>query len=326
MILIPDGDEEDLNKDHSAWKQCTDTALKDQYSLVIINHLEYNIKDAQTNNMKIELLEALMHKGKSKIIIISTVHPVSFLDSHNQQIKKVNKQATESPQTSPQPENELERWQVLFGHFRIIIEPLEDSDVDEKASPMDQIIMKELEYSHFLNKMKGIIPVHPEPENKDLDMQSDSLIFKLQLMSQYFYTYIWQSLTMEEKFLLYDLAEDGLVNSYDDYNLSLLISKRLIVRSDGTLMLFNKGFRNFILTAIGETEANRIKDQVKANGNWDSLKTPMSLVILAILVFLFASQEEAYSRIITYITAFSAGIPAVLKVFSLFGGSAPKAE
>ncbi|HZX59307.1 MAG TPA: hypothetical protein VFE54_11295, partial [Mucilaginibacter sp.] len=150
--------------------------------------------------------------------------------------------------------------------------------------------------------------------------------FKVQIVSHYFYTYIWQSLTREEKFLLYDLAEDGLVNPYDDYNLCMLISKGLIIKNNGTLMLFNKGFRNFILTAIGETEVNRIKEQVKDNGYWNSLKIPLNLTILAILVFLFTSQQEAYSHIITYITAFSAGIPAVMKVFSLFGNSTQKTQ
>ncbi len=159
----------------------------------------------------------------------------------------------------------------------------------------------------------------PLPDMQDVADVSDSLVYKLQITSHYFYTYIWQSLTKEEKFLLYDLAEDGLVNPGDEYNLSMLICKGLIIRPLGTLTLFNKGFRNFILTAIGTTEVNRIKDQVKDNGNWGSLKTPLIIAILAIFVFLIASQQEAYTRIITYITALGAGVPAILKVFSLFG-------
>jgi hypothetical protein len=57
------------------------------------------------------------------------------------------------------------------------------------------------------------------------------------------------------------------------------------------------------------------------NGTWANLKTPLRLVILTILAFLFASRQEEYSRVITYITAFGAGIPAVMKVFSIFGGA-----
>jgi hypothetical protein len=308
MILISaEGGEDDPD-----WKKCKKEALKEIYDLVIINHFEYNIKDVKTNSIKLNLLESLMHKGKSKVIIVSSVHPVNFLDSFNEQ------------QTNPIPENELERWHVLLGHFRIIIARLRTSNIPKKGlSVTKRAIMEETQYTHYLNKMQKmtLLNIPPIQNIQDIGPVSDSLIFKIQLTSQYFYTYIWQSLTKEEKFLLYDLAEEGLVNPYDDYNLSMLMCKGLIIKPKGTLALFNKGFRNFILTAIGETEVKRIKSQVKDTGNWSNLKTPLNLAILAILVFLFASQQEAYSRIITYITALSAGVPAVLKVFSLFGNS-----
>ncbi len=73
------------------------------------------------------------------------------------------------------------------------------------------------------------------------------------------------------------------------------MGKGLIVDNDGALVLFNRGFRNFILTAIGKKEVDRIKEQLKDNGRWGNLKAPLNLAILAILIFLFASQQDAYS-------------------------------
>ena len=310
MILISaEKGEDDLD-----WKRHKNEALKEKYALVIINHFEYNIKDVNTSRIKLDLLEAIMQKDRSKIIIISSVHPVTFLDSFNEQ------------QTNPIPESELERWQVLLGHFRIIIEPLvKNEDNSYSNNQLKKNISEETAYTPYLIGMKTIametaLTVFNQ-ENEEISPLSDSMILKLQITSHYFYTYMWQSLTKEEKFLLYDLAEDGLVNSYDDFNLNMLISKGLIINPDGTLMLFNKGFRNFILTAIGNTEVNRIKNQVTDNGNWGSLKTPLTIIILAILIFLIASQQEAYTHLITYITALGAGIPAVLKIFSMFGNN-----
>ncbi|HTI57938.1 hypothetical protein [Mucilaginibacter sp.] len=312
MILIsPTGGENDPE-----WKRCKKEAMKD-HALVIINHFEYNIKDLTTNSIKLDFLEMLMHKGTSKIIIVSTVHPVTFLDSFNNDNAFLSKD-----DKGRIPENELERWHVLLGHFRIVIEPLVCSSIPDDTSVLRRMVMEETQYSHFLHKMQPMTLSHiPASEADGIGPISDSLIFKLQLTSQYFYTYIWQSLTKEEKFLLYDLAEDGLVNPYDDHNLTMLICKGLIIKPSGTLMLFNKGFRNFILTAIGNTEANRIKEQVKDNGSWGSLKTPMNLVILAILFFLLFSQQEAYSRIITYITTIGAGLTAILRIFPMLSNT-----
>ena len=98
----------------------------------------------------------------------------------------------------------------------------------------------------------------------------------------------------------------------------MLIGKGLIIRDNDTLKLFNRGFRNFILTAIGNSEAMKIKDQIKDNGNWGKLKTPLMIIIVAILAFLLASQEEAYSRLMAYATALLAGVPLILRIFALF--------
>ncbi|HJP62065.1 MAG TPA: cache domain-containing protein [Mucilaginibacter sp.] len=310
MILISSKNGED----DPDWKRCKKEAMKD-HALVIINHFEYNIKDLVTNSIKLDFLEMLMHKGASKIVIISTVHPVTFLDSFNNM-------PSSGDSDMKIPENELERWHVLLGHFRIVIEPLVCSAIPEDTGVLRRMVMEETQYSHFLHKMQPMTLSHiPASEAEGIGPISDSLIFKLQLTSQYFYTYIWQSLTKEEKFLLYDLAEDGLVNPYDDHNLTMLICKGLIIKPNGTLMLFNKGFRNFILTAIGNTEANRIKEQVKDNGSWGSLKTPMNLVILAILFFLLLSQQESYSKVITYITTIGAGLTAVLRILPMLSSN-----
>ena len=342
MMKIPSG----AGQDDTDFKLLKKDALKDHIALVIINHFEYNIKDAKTNSLKLDFLESLMLKGKAKIIIVSTVHPLTFLNSFYE--KQINLSTSDKKTTDPVAadvpnvidESELERWHVVLGHYRILIERLECDDpkypdklkkaAKQKTKPdmLKHAVELETAYSHFLHNMRGATLANIKPNNnaEEIGPASDSIIFKVQIVSHYFYTYIWQSLTREEKFLLYDLAEDGLVNPYDDYNLCMLISKGLIIKNNGTLMLFNKGFRNFILTAIGETEVNRIKEQVKDNGYWNSLKIPLNLTILAILVFLFTSQQEAYSRIITYITAFSAGIPAAMKVFSLFGNSTQKTQ
>ena len=96
-INIPIGSGED----DTTWKKHKEDALGDNNSMVIINHFEYNIKDSLTNSMKLDFLEALMLKGKAKIIIISTVHPLTFLDSFYDQQKKTaagNDKATDDKQ------------------------------------------------------------------------------------------------------------------------------------------------------------------------------------------------------------------------------------
>ncbi|MXV49819.1 hypothetical protein GS399_02470 [Pedobacter sp. HMF7647] len=306
VINIPDSEEE--RKGSRSWIDLLKKLFSNKNKMIILNHFEYNIQDAATNRVKLNILEQLMLSNIGKVIILSTVHPIAFLDSVNEQAAIAGSFAG----------NDLERWHVLFGHFHTMLIPLK-TDYIESEENWEKVIFRETEYTHFLNDLrpavlKAATDMHPNGELQ----QIDELAFKLQFNAHYFYMYIWQSLTKEEKFLLYDLAEDGLVNSFDDYNLSMLISKGVVIRVEGTLRVFNKGFRNFILTAIGNSEAAKIKKLMLDNGNWNKLKTPLIVVVIAILGFLLASQQQTYSRVITYITAFAAGVPTLLKLFSVF--------
>lgn len=324
LINIPDKGSE-IGNDKS-WIEFTEETVKPKYKVVIFNHFEYNIQDDFTNLAKLDMLEQVMLKSQCKIIILSTIHPINFLDSLNEN-NISNKKADASDKKNEASEksgHDLERWHVLLGHYRIAIMPITEQAYNHKALS-NQLLRSETNYTHFLHDMQDVtLKIAHDIKVHNSDKKTDELALKLQITAHYFYMYIWQSLTKEEKFLLYDLAEDNLVNSYDDYNLTILIAKGVIINSNGSPHLFNRGFRNFILTAIGNTEAMKIKDRIKENGNWGNLRTPLIIVILAILAFLLISQQEAYSKLLTYVAALSAGIPLVLKILSLFDKNASK--
>jgi hypothetical protein len=399
LFNIPDSSE--IETELVNWKSYAEEALNDENKLVIVNHFEYNLEDQVTNRIKLNFLEHLMMKENPKIIILSAVHPTAVLDSIFFEGKK-KKGKDENVQTSISSED-LERWNILLGHFRIVLLALENFEkkyalgvfgnkAELKAEncypdakyfwekvwgrenpkkpiqletpgksrtmavnlvpgvykfrltithrggvsfedkvltvrdPIYSLTYGETQRTHFLNKMRGTTLNLARMEDKK-DFNPDELAFKLQFTSQYFYMYIWQSLTKEEKFLLYDLAEDNLVNSFDVHNLSMLIGKGIIYRdSDGTLRIFNKGFRNFILTAIGNSEAMKIKSQIRDNGNWGKWRTPLIIIFISILVFLMVSEENTYGKLLLYVGGLGTAIPAFLKVLSLFDRSAPKSS
>lgn len=319
MINLPDGAD---NKERvEQWAKLRTEVTDPKYKLIIINHFEYNIQDAATNLEKLRMLESLMLKRICKIVILSTVHPLSFLDSLNDKSSKTD--------STLYGIKDLERWQVLLGHYRIALLPITEKDYsnDIYNPPWLHNYCYETTYTHYLQALQNdTLEIATSFTENEVSEKVDLMVYKVQVASEYFYMYIWQSLTKEEKFLLYDLAEDNLVNSYDNYTLSMLIAKGLIVQSNGLMRIFNKGFRNFILTAIGHSEMNKIKERINESGNWHNLKTPLVIIILSILAFLLISEQEAFSKLLTYVAALTAGVPAVLKIFSLFDKSGGKAS
>src|SRR5215217_2826266 len=253
LIVMPD--QNSSPEGSVVWANVRQEANQDRYKLLIINHFEYNLKDPQTNNIKLNFLEQLMLNAKARIMILSTVHPVTFLDSLN-----LSESSGQLPDTY---KHDLERWHVLLGHFRILIQPLQNTERMEQSNTWEELIINETSYTHFLKKMQQpVIAAVRSSVHDPSAIDCVSLAFKLHAASHYFYMYIWQSLTREEKFILYDLAEEGLVNSFDEYNLSMLISKGAIIQDDGRLKLFNRGFQDFILTAIGTSEAMKIRNEI----------------------------------------------------------------
>ncbi|MEO8860411.1 MAG: hypothetical protein ABI358_03255 [Ginsengibacter sp.] len=314
LINIPDyGDNRETD---TAWLDFKAKAFNTKNKLIIVTHFEYNIQDTVTNRLKLNLLENLMLDSKASIIILSTVHPVSFLDSMTEQATDENDKSSSG--------QDLERWHVLLGHYRIIIFSLQHIEMNEHVNYLEAIY-KETQQTHFLIKTQPYaIAIANQLTKGGKEVNADELALKLQAMAHYFYMYIWESLTKEEKFLLYDLAEDNLVNAFDDYDLNMLLAKGVIIRPDGSLKLFNNGFRNFILTAIGNTELTKIKNNIKDNGNWSKLRSPLVIIMVAILSFLVASQQEIYSKLISYVAALVAGVPVILKLFSFFSKSDQK--
>lgn len=316
MILIPNGD--GVADGKKEWNDLRDKALNSGYDLIIINHFEYDIKNPDSNRIKLGLLEELLHLNQAKIMIISTVHPVNFLDSLNRQ-----RQEEQTDTKVATPEHDLERWHVLLGHFRIVIQSLQkDTRTNLDDGSWNCMLCNETASGHFLQALYKPILAQQKQLEKD-GVTPNSIALKLGITGHYFYMYIWQSLTKEEKFLLYDLAEDGLVNGFDDYNLTLLISKGLVVHEDGRSRLFNLGFREFILTAIGQSEALAIQQEIKDNGNWSKLKAPLVLMIIALLVFLFTSQKEGYTDMLKYVAVITGGVPLIMQLFTLFRNTAP---
>ena len=236
LINIPDfGDEEKRTEE---WKQFEDKVFNKKNKLIIVNHFEYNIQDVVTNRIKLNFLERLMLDNHAKIIILSTIHPVAFLDSvMEQSLLTVKKEKEDKDEKKTFPGQELERWHVLLGHYRIVVMPLEEAATIKNIEDESlRFIYKETMHTHFLSRMQNAAleaADHLPPALRQ--SKDDDLILKLQVTAHYFYMYIWQSLTKEEKFLLYDLSEDNLVNSFDDYNLNMLLAKGLILRQDGTL-------------------------------------------------------------------------------------------
>ncbi|MBI1928810.1 cache domain-containing protein [Candidatus Poribacteria bacterium] len=125
----------------------------------------------------------------------------------------------------------------------------------------------------------------------------------------------WATCSTDEKLALFDLAQDGFINSKNP-GFRQLLRKRLIVRAPG-LRLINESFRRFVISA-GRAEDIAAREREGAGSRWNTLKGPLLIGLIGGALFLFISQRELLNITTAFISAIAAGMMALLKLLDVF--------
>jgi len=134
---------------------------------------------------------------------------------------------------------------------------------------------------------------------------------------------VWQNLQDKEKYLLYCLANDGLLNQKNESVIYDLLSKNLLVIYNQRIRLISFSFRQFIISRSLTPEEKKLFATMQSGASWANLRTIVLVIIMSVFIFLFLTQQEVSAKIIALITSLSALLPFLLKLGS---SSAPAGE
>lgn len=130
-----------------------------------------------------------------------------------------------------------------------------------------------------------------------------------------FYDFIWDNSTEKEKYLLLDLARDGMVNFRNAAELYNLIEKSIIILHEEEVKLFSASFRAYILARQDSPEMYSLREQYQKNSTWQAFRVPVLIVLAGIAVFIFFTQEQTFQRILALVAGVSSMSSLVLKLF-----------
>ncbi|MDZ7694940.1 MAG: hypothetical protein U5K69_28125 [Balneolaceae bacterium] len=155
--------------------------------------------------------------------------------------------------------------------------------------------------------------------------QNQDLLVK----EQNIYYEIWNSLTPDEQYVLYDLTHDGLVNTRNLPIIHRLYKKGLISDNENTftahgdsfissLDIFNERFSHFI-DKLAETEnLKKLEEEINATGTWHKYRTPLLITLTGILLFVFITQQQTYGEVIGVLGSIAASLPLILRLMNTF--------
>jgi hypothetical protein len=139
--------------------------------------------------------------------------------------------------------------------------------------------------------------------------------------SKWLYNDRWEKCTEKEKFLLYNIARDGLMNYKNTMEIIALLKKGLLVIDNDRIKPFSAGFRAYILSICTEDNADMVRIQKKylENSSWQQIRMPLIILLIGIAVIVFFTQQYIFDKLLILAGGISTLAPLIISV--LGGGN-----
>lgn len=272
--------------------------------MVYIEHFEYAYDDEALNSIKLNLLQRLVSNPSIRVIVSSEISPTKIFEFYEERIKKastVGSTSSENVEKINGLKSTFKQWQHLLGGFYRITIPL---NVEQTATP------QELSHGEYLNRIKIKYTILFKKFKSD-----DNHILNVQETSFTYYFAIWNSLTKEERYIIYDIAHDRFINANNVDGIIDLLHKGILVY-DHSLHLMNESFTNFVLTKVSSDEALERELESNKKGNWSTASAVLILVIISLIAFISFGRVN----ILQDVNALLTSLAAIIAVFLRLGG------
>lgn len=165
------------------------------------------------------------------------------------------------------------------------------------------------------------------PELADLSRSRVEEAFEEAL--ELYYRWLWERSSDAEKRLLYQLAQEGLVNpGARDATRRLLRRGLVLLTPHRGLQPLNGTFRSWIFKTGAAEETLELE---RGAGGWREVRTPVYLALVAILLFLLTTQQDLFSgtlgqlqqtfvQMVTVLTALAGGLAGLTQLLVRFSG------
>ncbi len=151
---------------------------------------------------------------------------------------------------------------------------------------------------------------YPKDENKESQKSHLSSPATTDLQCDY----IWNNLTNHEKVVLFDLADDGLVNIKNKLIINRLIQKNLI-SLEPTPKFNSSNLRNYILKNLSKETVKMLEGKLGFKKKWKSMRYLILFILIPLAAFIMISQGISIEKIFGIFTGILAVITTVARLF-----------
>jgi hypothetical protein len=260
-------------------------------TLIEILHFEHSSNDAETHNQKFTLLDRLRQRDNTQLAVVMTV-PAS-------------------------PED----YRRMFPDFEI---------VDLREAPFYWLKQYESPARDLIWGECGPMPaLWPLGAQLARDIGTDEVRSAKTIASEIleradaYYRLVWKECSDDQKFVLAQLARDGLLNPTNERAIRQLVRRGLIT-TDPQFRLMNESFRLFLRSAgSGDLEQKWLLESRRSG--WGKAHGALFTTMFVVGAFLLTTQNELWQSSAGIVTTALGALGTVTKFFNVFRGGASAA-
>ncbi|WP_167610757.1 cache domain-containing protein [Maribellus sediminis] len=184
----------------------------------------------------------------------------------------------------------------------------EEMHIDNYLADLKYLFSKFYRFTGSIDEHALLKDLHERSEfaaDSEEQLLADVHLLKLQ------YSYIWNNLSQMEKLILFDLADDGMMNLKNRFLINRLRMKGLIY-IEPSPGIFTPSFRYFLKYSVNQEETNMLEQRLSKEGKWKNTRYLILLVLVPLVAFMFISQGTSVERVVGILTG----------VVALFSGAA----
>lgn len=270
---------------------------------ILVEGFEERVFAPALNEKVLSFLEELVNIHQRNVIVLSTVNPTLLLFQDS-----LNDNGAAEGKKPPSIEG---RWRNLFSSFTLINEDLRAQE--GSSSLKSSVLQAECGSDPFLLRIGRELDPHARSRSRE------QLLEEFGERAERYYRAIWASCSPEEEVVLEHLAEEGFANEKNRRVIRRLMVRRLIHRAPN-LCLMNETFRRFVISANCKSTVLSLEKDAGPSA-WDRFRLPFFAGLSASLIFFFSTQQALLEGTAATITGLAAGLPALIQMLDLFGGS-----
>lgn len=132
------------------------------------------------------------------------------------------------------------------------------------------------------------------------------------------YNCIWNALSVEEQYIVFDFCLDGYTNYKNKELLNTLIDKGILTLKDDAFRPFSLSFRDHVLSKKDSESLTQFTAQQRSGGFWSTLRIPLFTLVAVVAIFTAFTESDFTNQLTALLTSLLALFPLILKFLENF--------